>query len=60
MKEALTKIMYLVLLGLCLLGAIGGFGYCWYIGQYPIAIGVVALAYTAWPKFVEYFKKVQE
>lgn len=60
MKEALTKIMYLVLLAGCLLGTIGGFGYCWYIGQYHIAIGVAALAFTAWPKFVEYFKKVQE
>lgn len=60
MKETLTKILCLVLLAACLLGAIGGFGYLWYIGQYPIAIGIVALAYTAWPKFVTYFKKIQE
>ena len=31
------------------LGAIGGVGYALYNGAYPVAIGVVALAWMAWP-----------
>lgn len=50
----MKKIGYLILLCLCFIGAIGGIGYTCYYGAYPIAIGVVALAYTAWPKFKEY------
>ena len=50
----MKKIYYLILMCLCVMGAIGGVGYSLYCGAYPIAIGVVALAYTAWPKFKEY------
>lgn len=50
----MKKIYYLIMLCLCVMGAIGGIGYSLYFGAYPIAIGVVALAYTAWPKFKEY------
>ena len=60
MKEALTKIMYLVLLAGCLLGAIGGFGYCWWCHQYPFAVGIAILAYTAWPQFKKYFWEIQK
>lgn len=51
----MKKIYYLIMFFLCVMGAIGGIGYSLYCGAYPIAVGVVALAYTAWPKFREYF-----
>lgn len=51
----MKKIISFVMLCLCVMGAIGGIGYSLYCGAYPIAVGVVALAYAAWPKFREYF-----
>ena len=54
----MKKFGYLLLLALCVMGAIGGFGYSMYCKAYPIAAGVVVLAYTAWPKFKEYFTKL--
>lgn len=54
------KIMYLVLLAGCLLGAIGGFGYCWWCHQYPFAVGIAILAYSAWPQFKKYFLEIQK
>ena len=51
----MKKFGYLLLLCLCVMGAIGGFGYSLYCEAYPIAAGVVVLAYSAWPKVKEYF-----
>ena len=52
--------MYLVLLAGCLLGAIGCFGYCCWRHQYPFAVGIAILAYTAWPQFKKYFWEIQK
>ena len=52
------KIVYFLLIALCVIGAVGGIGYACYDGAYHIAIGVSVLAYTAWPKFKDYFAKL--
>ena len=54
----MKKIGYLLLLCLCAMGAIGGVGYSLYCGAYPIAVGVVVLAYSAFPKVKEYYNKI--
>lgn len=54
----MKKIGYLILMCLCAMGAIGGFGYSLYCEAYPIAAGVVVLAYSAWPKVKEYYNKI--
>jgi hypothetical protein len=38
-----------LILALCILGAIGGFGYAMYSDAKLIAVAVVALAGMAWP-----------
>lgn len=49
------KFAFFVLMFFCLIGAIGGIGSAIYHGEYVFAIGVAVLAYTAWPKFKDYF-----
>ena len=56
----MKKILLLILQFGCVLGAIGGFGYCWWCHQYPFALGVVILAYTAWPQFKKYVVEIQK
>lgn len=51
MKEA----FYFFMICLFFLGVIGGVGCSIYACAWPVAAGVVALAYMAWPKLVEYF-----
>lgn len=51
MKQA----FYFFMICLYALGVIGGVGCSIYAGAWPVAAGVVALAYMAWPKLVEYF-----
>ena len=54
----MKKIGYFILLTLCVMGAIGSFGYSLYCEAYPIAAGVVVLAYSAWPKIKNYVTKL--
>lgn len=54
----MKKIGYLLLIVLCVLGAVGGIGSCIYNGDYHFAVGIAVLAYTAWPKFKEYTVKL--
>ena len=46
---------YFIMLALAVFGLIGGIGYTIWCGAYPIAIGVAALGWMAWPKAVEYY-----
>ena len=48
--------MTFVILAIALVGLVGGIGYTIYSGAYPIAVGVAALGYLAYPKAKEMFK----
>ena len=39
---------------LCIVGAVGGIGGALAHGDYPFAIGIAALSYTAYPQFKKY------
>lgn len=51
----MKKLFAFVMIALYILGAIGGIGYSMYCGAYPIAVGVAALAFMAWPELKKYF-----
>ena len=51
----MKKYFSFIMICLYVLGVIGGLGWTLYSGGYVIAVGVVAVAYMAWPKLVEYF-----
>ena len=51
----MKKYFSFIMICLYILGVIGGLGWTLYSGGYVIAVGVVAVAYMAWPKLVEYF-----
>ena len=52
------KLFQFVMLALYVLGTINGIGYSIYIGEWPTAIGVVALSYMAFSKAMEYFNEL--
>ena len=52
----MKKYFSFLMICLYILGVIGGLGWTLYSGGYVIAVGVVAVAYMAWPKLVEYFR----
>lgn len=54
----MKKVFYTIMLFLYVLGAVGGFGYLAYIGQWFIAAGVVATSYMAFFKARDYFNKL--
>lgn len=54
----MKKVFYTIMIFLYILGSVGGFGYLAYIGQWVIAIGVLATSYMAFFKVREYFKKL--
>lgn len=47
-----------ILICLGVVGAIGGVGYSLFLNAWPVAAGVIALTYMAWPKFVECFRNL--
>ena len=49
-----------IMICLYILGVIGGLGWTLYSGGYVIAAGVVAVAYMAWPKLVEYYHNLTD
>lgn len=51
----MKKFIVFLLFAFCVVGALGGLIVTIVDGQYPVALGVVALAYTAWPKFKTYW-----
>lgn len=54
----MKKFYYILMLMLYAMGVIGGFGYACYNSAYPIAVGVIATGYMAWPKVKEYFIEI--
>ena len=56
----MKKYFSFVMICLYILGVIGGLGWTLYSGGYVIAVGVVAVAYMAWPKLVEYFRDLTD
>ena len=50
----LKKFVFFFLVILSFIGAVGGAFIAANEGEYVVAIGVDALAFTAWPKFKEY------
>ena len=51
----MKKFYYVLMLILYAMGVIGGIGYACYNSAYPIAIGVIATGYMAWPTVKDYF-----
>ena len=46
----MEKFIAFLLFAFCIIGAIGG-AICTIVsGAYPVTIGIIALAYTAWPE----------
>lgn len=56
----MKKYFSFVMICLYILGVIGGLGWTLYSGGYVITVGVVAVAYMAWPKLVEYFRNLTD
>ena len=56
----MKKYFSFVMICLYILGVIGGLGWTLYSGGYVIAVGVVAVAYMAWPKLMEYFRNLTD
>ena len=50
------KFYCFVMLCLYVLGVLGGIGYAIYGGAWPVAIGIAATAYLAFPKAKELFE----
>ena len=51
----MNKVLILIILFLSFMGIIGGIGYTIYYGAWFFSVGLVAVAYLAWPKFKELF-----
>lgn len=56
----MKKYFSFIMICLYILGVIGGLGWTLYSGGYVIAVGVVAVAYMAWSKLVEYFRDLTD
>ena len=56
----MKKYFSFVMICLYILGVIGGLGWTLYSGGYVIAVGVVAVAYMAFPSAKKYFKELTE
>ena len=52
------KLVAFAMLCLYALGTIGGIGYAIYGGAWPVAIGVAAVDWMAWPRVKEFFIKL--
>ena len=52
------KLAFFWLVILSFIGFVGGSLIAFNEGEYVVAIGVAALAYTAWPKFKDYCVKL--
>ena len=45
----MKQLVSFIMICLYILGAIGGVGYAAYCHAWPIVVGVIGLAYMAWP-----------
>ena len=55
----MNKILSFFLLVLIFVGVVGGIGYTVYYKVYPIAVGIAATGWMAWPKIKEIFEKLK-
>ena len=51
----MNKFITFLLFALCVFGALGGVIVSLVAGRYETFLGIVALAYTSWPKFKQYW-----
>ena len=51
----MKKFIAFALFALCIIGALGGVIATIVCGRYETTVGIIALAYTAWPKFKQYW-----
>lgn len=56
----MKKILYFFLLCLYVLGVFGGIGYALYEDSYPIALGIVVLAFMAFPTAKKWWKILED
>jgi len=57
-KDDLAKMVMFLLCCLYVVGTVGGFFYLLLAKEYVMAIGIVVLAFMAWPTEVNYVKKL--
>lgn len=55
----MNKILSFFLLVLAFVGVVGGIGYTVYYKAYPIAVGIAATGWMAWPKVKEIFEELK-
>lgn len=51
----MKKFLSFALFALCIIGVLGGIIVTLVAGRYETFLGILALAYTAWPKFKQYW-----
>lgn len=51
----MKKFVSFFLLALCIIGVLGGIIVTLIDGRYETFLGILGLAYTAWPKFKQYW-----
>ena len=56
----MTKVVYLLLLFLTIVGIIGGIGYTIYNNAYVISVGLIATAYVAWNGIKDMYEKLSD
>ena len=56
----MKKLINFLLLAFSIMGIIGGAGYTLWCGAYPIAIGVAATGYLAYPNIIKCYKELTE
>ena len=54
------KIISFLLLAFSIMGIVGGIGYTLWYEAYPIAMGVAATGYLAYPNIVKCYKELTE
>lgn len=57
---SMKKFVSFIMICLYVLGTIGGLGWVLYSEGYVIAVGVVAVAFMAFPSAKKYFKELTE
>lgn len=56
----MRKFKEFILIFLWMLGSIGGVGYALYNDAWPIAVGIVVVAWMSWPELADYFKDLMD
>lgn len=56
----INRLYYFMMICAYVLATLGGFGYAAWGGSWLIALAILALAFMAWPKFMEYNNKLME